>query len=515
MRTAKSKFQFSVTFILFIGCLRGTVSGVLGGLRSTSGSTQVVDFEHRLRSAFLCRHGLPNSHSRYAEDETESLRLHFDLIIDLLRSTEEQSLQIALNRLQGQFHQRWSDEVQRELMNLLRERRAQNLQRLMEYRHAGRFPRNDVRAQPTPIFVDRHDTACAVGYLMRMSGWEREVANVAETNNYVYITDVRDGPVRDWILRSGLTQEEAALIQPAYRDVFGRLNLIYDPTSGSVGIDFGDNVLTTLEIKSTIDFFVGPKPANFLPPFDVWTPRKAFKLVPSGFQSLSFGFGSVSIGLSAQTLFDSLSIDGTYLGGGRLGAWCLVGTHCVTTPWAGDVNRDAVLDNTDINVLTDAVLTYVAPLSPEARRYDVNFDGILSQADRRTWVDSLKRTYFGDANLDGAFDSRDLVTVFQPRQYEDSFVRNSRWETGDWDGNLEFETGDLVLAFQSGGYDLGPRQAVPVPEASTGLLFAIGLLGTACATRLRRLEPPWRGPACVGKCLVAGRIAHVTRHHSA
>lgn len=59
----------------------------------------------------------------------------------------------------------------------------------------------------------------------------------------------------------------------------------------------------------------------------------------------------------------------------------------------------------------------------------------------------------GDANLDGSFDSADLVHLFQLGEYEDSLAGNSSKATGDFDGNGEFETSDLVLAFQQGTYE--------------------------------------------------------------
>ena len=58
----------------------------------------------------------------------------------------------------------------------------------------------------------------------------------------------------------------------------------------------------------------------------------------------------------------------------------------------------------------------------------------------------------GDANLDGRFDSSDLVRVFQAGEYEDSNRRNSSWADGDWNGDREFTTGDIVLAFMYGNY---------------------------------------------------------------
>ena len=99
------------------------------------------------------------------------------------------------------------------------------------------------------------------------------------------------------------------------------------------------------------------------------------------------------------------------------------------------------------------------------------------QSDHRFWVHELKNTYFGDANLDGEFDSADLVQVFKAGEYEDDVENNSGWGDGDWNADREFTSSDLVVAFQDGGYELGPRvvaQAVPEPSCLTSLL--IGLL---------------------------------------
>ena len=83
---------------------------------------------------------------------------------------------------------------------------------------------------------------------------------------------------------------------------------------------------------------------------------------------------------------------------------------------------------------------------------------MLSQDDRTYWVEVSGRTYFGDANLDGQFDSGDLIAVFQAGQYEDPLLGNSSWATGDWNGDADFGTGDLIMAFQSGGYGRGPAR---------------------------------------------------------
>ncbi|MEZ6117509.1 MAG: hypothetical protein R3C28_13185 [Pirellulaceae bacterium] len=71
-----------------------------------------------------------------------------------------------------------------------------------------------------------------------------------------------------------------------------------------------------------------------------------------------------------------------------------------------------------------------------------------------------------------------MVTVFVAGEYEDAIEGNSTWATGDWSSNGEFDSADLVLAFQDGGYELGPREAVrSVPEPNEcGLAISFGFL---------------------------------------
>ncbi|MCA9166252.1 MAG: hypothetical protein KDB23_01230 [Planctomycetales bacterium] len=58
--------------------------------------------------------------------------------------------------------------------------------------------------------------------------------------------------------------------------------------------------------------------------------------------------------------------------------------------------------------------------------------------------------FAGDANLDGVFDSGDLVQVFQAGKYH--IDADATWAQGDWDNNQRFDSGDLVAAFQTGRY---------------------------------------------------------------
>ncbi len=63
----------------------------------------------------------------------------------------------------------------------------------------------------------------------------------------------------------------------------------------------------------------------------------------------------------------------------------------------------------------------------------------------------------GDANLDGRFDSADLVVVFQANQYEKpasaDAPNDAGWSAGDWNRDGFFNSADLVFAMQL-GYDL-------------------------------------------------------------
>ncbi len=147
----------------------------------------------------------------------------------------------------------------------------------------------------------------------------------------------------------------------------------------------------------------------------------------------------------------------------------------------GDLNHNDTLDAPDIDLLSAAVRD--GDTSP---RYDLNLDGQVDDLDRVNWVEELRATWFGDANLDGEFDSGDFVHVFQLGEYEDGVPLNSSWETGDWNGDGDFESADFVIAFQRGGYELGPRSEIAsVPEPQAPLWLPIVAL--AASGRYRKI----------------------------
>ena len=146
----------------------------------------------------------------------------------------------------------------------------------------------------------------------------------------------------------------------------------------------------------------------------------------------------------------------------------------------GDMDFDGDLDVEDLDALTNAHHT-----GTPGSKFDVNQDGTFDDQDPIFWVHQIANTYFGDANLDGEFNSGDLVKVSQAGKYEVDV--DAGWADGDWTGDQRFDTADLITAFRDGGYELGPRNIaarVPEPTSLGGLL--IGLLSVFCV-HVRRL----------------------------
>ena len=88
-----------------------------------------------------------------------------------------------------------------------------------------------------------------------------------------------------------------------------------------------------------------------------------------------------------------------YVGGSLRNAAFLSGTP-------GDFNRDGVLDATDLDDLTGQ--SYIATNDP---LYDLNDDALVDLNDITVWIKDLFNSWVGDANLDGEFNSGDLVVV--------------------------------------------------------------------------------------------------------
>ena len=118
----------------------------------------------------------------------------------------------------------------------------------------------------------------------------------------------------------------------------------------------------------------------------------------------------------------------------------------------GDFDDSGAVDAQDIDLLFSQIRS-----GEFLDRFDLNNDQAINDADRNVLIHDVIGTSFGDANLDGTFNSTDLVLIFQLAEYEDQTEGNSTWRDGDWDGDGDFTTRDLVLAFQQGAYSSNLR----------------------------------------------------------
>ncbi len=146
----------------------------------------------------------------------------------------------------------------------------------------------------------------------------------------------------------------------------------------------------------------------------------------------------------------------------------------------GDFDGDQLLTAVDIDALAHEMKSTKPSLL-----FDLNRDNTVDLADHRSWIHDLKRTWLGDANLDGEFNSSDLTAVFQSAKYE--LDVDAGWAQGDWTGDLRFGTDDLTAAFQESGYEVGPRgEGHAVPEPASFVLALAGLIAMAIGRQRTR-----------------------------
>lgn len=111
----------------------------------------------------------------------------------------------------------------------------------------------------------------------------------------------------------------------------------------------------------------------------------------------------------------------------------------------GDFDQDGNLDADDLDLLS-------AGVRQGELRFDLNNDGFANEEDRSLMISAILHSKVGDSNLDGQFDSRDIVQVFTAGKFEDALPNNAGWADGDWNGDGDFTSSDIVFAFQAGTY---------------------------------------------------------------
>jgi hypothetical protein len=133
----------------------------------------------------------------------------------------------------------------------------------------------------------------------------------------------------------------------------------------------------------------------------------------------------------------------------------------------GDFDSNGLLNAADIDDLTGQSAGATNPAE-----YDLNNDALVNEADINTWVKDVFGSWVGDADLNGEFNSSDLIVVLASGTYESDVA--SVWSTGDFNGDGRTNSSDLVAALADGGYEVGPRAAVmAVPEPACNLLMGI------------------------------------------
>lgn len=134
-----------------------------------------------------------------------------------------------------------------------------------------------------------------------------------------------------------------------------------------------------------------------------------------------------------------------------------------------DLNGDHSCDVVDIDAMAFGENTHVFRTT-----FDLNIDDEADFVDREIWVEQRMNTYFGDANLDGEFNSSDLTRIFQSNRYAEELsdplghlMNPVSWSEGDWNGDLRFDSRDLILAFRKSTFDGGIRPFQNVPEPAS------------------------------------------------
>ena len=188
---------------------------------------------------------------------------------------------------------------------------------------------------------------------------------------------------------------------------------------------------------------------------------------PDGAQSMVITFGLFDAGNDWWWAIDNIEITGT----GQVGI-------------LGDYDHSGALDVADLDLQAEAIAGGQHP-----KEFDLNNDDLVDYQDRLVWVNDLKKTWIGDANLDMEFNSGDMVQAFVRGKYETS--ETASWGDGDWNGDTVFGSGDMVAAFVAGGYEKGQKAAAvsAVPEPASAWLLLLGGVpcGRAVAAELEGL----------------------------
>jgi hypothetical protein len=132
--------------------------------------------------------------------------------------------------------------------------RANNLVRLEAYALGGAFPKNQVSPGLLNVFRDDEGHLCAVANLINLDGHTNLIDATAAGDNFIVLANVASGPLLDWILESGFTQEEIGMIQVPYMGEFeGRIPVDNGPVLAQIRETETDRIRAALlQVHSNI-----------------------------------------------------------------------------------------------------------------------------------------------------------------------------------------------------------------------------------------------------------------------
>lgn len=160
---------------------------------------------------------LPEREAYFNLNEVEIVQLHLSFVIPILRENSSY----------------YNNEV--------RAKRALLINHLENYRKEGLFPINYLKDERTPVFIDKHETHCAVAFLLKKSGNEALAEDISNEFNLAWIKDIYNPKLLEWQFESGFSLEELKLIQGAYdnysRDGRTRWDRYEIPQEPQVGVD--------------------------------------------------------------------------------------------------------------------------------------------------------------------------------------------------------------------------------------------------------------------------------------
>jgi len=87
---------------------------------------------------------------------------------------------------------------------------------LHDYAMSKNFPINTGHKIRQPYFIDNYGTYCAVGFLVKESGFDYISKLIAEKQNFAFVREINSPDLLKWSEDFGFTIEELAWIQPMY-----------------------------------------------------------------------------------------------------------------------------------------------------------------------------------------------------------------------------------------------------------------------------------------------------------